>query len=95
MRAAWFFRQLSSLFVAFCPFVVVAWIDGLRRRDGKVGLVTAWLAIAVLTVVVQRKYFGYHFFVIAAPVALLAASGLVRLSSGARPNSCPPIKAPV
>ena len=74
-----FFQKFRFLFYFFPPFWLAVWIKAASNPEEKnkhVGFVTVWLIVTLLMVLVQRKYFLYHFFMLIGPAAVLAARGL-------------------
>jgi len=74
-----FWNKFRYLFTFFPPFWIVVWVKSLyseEERRRHTGLVTAWLLVSFLMVLIQRKYFLYHYFVAIVPAALLAARGM-------------------
>ncbi|GEM_PF-3524446 len=73
-----FFSRSQYLFLFFMPFWLLVFLKGIfdpEERRLRPVLMFTWLAVSVLMVLVQRKYFLYHFFMIIGPGVVLGARG--------------------
>lgn len=79
--------QFAIAFAFAATGFVVAW----RRQRAATLLVAAWLAGTLLTVIVQGKFWPYHWLPMYAPLALLASLGVVGVAAsiGAQAASLP------
>jgi 4-amino-4-deoxy-L-arabinose transferase-like glycosyltransferase len=61
------------------PLIAVGLRNGFRTRDRATRLVALWLAVALALIVVQNKYFVYHWTITIPPTILLIVLGIDRL----------------
>ncbi|MCU0636019.1 MAG: hypothetical protein MUE41_14190 [Gemmatimonadaceae bacterium] len=86
--ASFFLRK--SWMVPLLPLLLLG-LHELRRGQARLGVMVAtWFAAGLALVVLQGRYFAYHFFVLMPPMAILVA---VALDAAGRqlPSTTPPI----
>lgn len=74
-----------SLLLVFSSFLIFTSVPAAVRsnRDPAAGTLVAFISLLALQVILQMKFFHYHFFPLLAPVCLLSAHSVDRLLDGA------------
>jgi len=77
----WFFQEKGAIFLISCVCVGLAYLLQNRRRDFWIVLIV--LCVDFACVLMQQKFFPYHWIAMYGPLALLAGLAGFRVKSGA------------
>ncbi len=70
------FGQAATLVAVALPFAIFGWwtLKSTSRRAATVML--SWLVVGIAAVVVQGRFYTYHWLIVSPPIAVLVASGV-------------------